>query len=97
MRLLYLYIFTESVVSLIARLLSLGHPEVDRVQEKPRTIGALKDIIQLEIAETENDVLQRTADNLELRVQICRAEGGGRFQQLMLSHPVHNHFQCVSA
>lgn len=56
--------FTESVVLLIARLLSLGHPEGDCTGTKPRTIVALKHIIRLEIANNGKDVLRRTAYNL---------------------------------
>jgi len=74
--------FTESVVPLIARLLSSGHPEGDCRGKKPRTVVALKDIIRLEIANTGNDVLRGIADNLKRRVQICLAEGGGLFQHL---------------
>jgi hypothetical protein len=50
---------------------------------KPRTTEALKDNIGLEIADTENDVLRRTADYMQVRVQIRFAEGCGHFQHFM--------------
>ena len=41
----------------------------------------MEDIIWLQIANGENDVLRWTADNKELRVQKHLAEGGGHFKQ----------------
>jgi hypothetical protein len=38
---------------------------------KPHTIEALKDKIQLVLANTENDVLQQMVDNIEHDVQLC--------------------------
>jgi hypothetical protein len=58
----------------------LGYPK-ERVyrKKKPRNIEALKDNIRLDIANTENDVLWRTANNMERRVQVCLEEGGSHF------------------
>jgi len=53
---------------LIARL--------DMFRNKPYTIDALKDNIQLEITNTENNALQRMADNIS-HLQMCPTEGGG--------------------
>jgi hypothetical protein len=43
---------------------------------KPYTIDALKDNIQLEITNTESNALERTADNI-CHLQMCPTEGGG--------------------
>jgi hypothetical protein len=43
---------------------------------------ALKNSIQLEITNIENNILQRTADSVQHHVQLC-LEGGGDFHYLM--------------
>jgi hypothetical protein len=45
-------------------------------RNKPYTIEALKDNIQLEITNTQNNVLQQTEDNIH-HLQMCPTEGGG--------------------
>jgi len=45
-------------------------------RNKPYTTDALKDNIQLEITNTENNALQRTADNIR-HLQMCPTKGGG--------------------
>jgi hypothetical protein len=60
----------------------LGLPERESAQ-KPCTIDALKDNIQLEITYIENDVLQQAMHNMQCCVQMCLAEGSSHFQQLM--------------
>jgi len=60
-------------------LFLLGYPKERVYRKKPRNIEALKDNILLEIANTENDVLWRTASNMERRVQVCLEDGDSHF------------------
>jgi hypothetical protein len=49
---------------------------------RPRTLGDLKDNITNEINCIDNTMFQRTARNMERRVQLCLEEEGGHFQHL---------------
>jgi hypothetical protein len=63
----------------ISKFVSFGLSEGKSLHEKPHNVEALKDNTQLEIANNENDVLWRTASNMERRVQVRLEEGGSPF------------------
>jgi len=60
-------------------LFLLGYPKEIVYRKKPHNIEALKDNIRLDIANTESNVLWRTAINMERRVPVCPEEGGSSF------------------
>jgi len=64
-----------------SRFLSLGLPEQRVYRNKHGTPEALKgNNIGLENENMDSDVLPRTGENLQRRVQMCLAEGGDLFQ-----------------
>ena len=51
-------------------------------RNQPYATDDLKDNIQMETANIENNVLQWMADNI-CHLQMCPTEGGGHFKHLM--------------